>query len=133
MPEKIKWSVQFQVTGGPGAVKSGELEVTAYDKITATVPKGGAKTEVDVQPSPDAIDVKLMVISAEPFGEKLTYQVPKANGDPDGKNRALDGPHVLIGSGAVGLLGTKPPQVLFFYNNLDDDAVVQVLVGRNAS
>jgi hypothetical protein len=43
----------------------------------------------------------------------------------------LDGPHVLLGSGAVGFLNSSaPPQKLVFNNTSANKASVQVVVGR---
>jgi len=55
---------------------------------------------------------------------KLTYKVG-ANDVP------LDGPHVLIGAGAVGLLGGATS--LSFTNKTGADAVIDILVGRDAT
>jgi hypothetical protein len=45
---------------------------------------------------------------------------------------ALDGPHVPLGSGAVGFLNSSaPPQTLIFQQWIREEASVQVVVGRN--
>lgn len=132
MPEKIKWTVQFQAIGGPGISKSDELGVEAYDRILATIPKGGVVKKVEIQPSPDPGDVKLIVVTAKTFGSGLTYK-PGDMAGPVGPVSAMDGPHVFIGAGAVALLGANPPQALYFSNNLTEDVAVQVLVGRKSS
>jgi hypothetical protein len=133
MPEKIKWSVQFQVVGGLGIAKSQELEVDAYDKVSETIPADGSDVVVNIQPNTDPNDVQLLVINAEPCGSWLTYKV-----DSDAQSVVLDAPHTLIGAGAVSLMSpTAPPKKLTFtIDSTNQDAkesVVQILVGRDAS
>jgi hypothetical protein len=44
----------------------------------------------------------------------------------------LDGPHVLIGAGAVALLGATQNSIEFT-NGGSEDATVNILVGRDAT
>jgi hypothetical protein len=140
MPETMNWSLAVQIPGGPKMTRTGVVSVTAYDKISAIVPAGGDATEVDVQPG-DLTELKLLLVSVDPNGPVVTYCVNAAQPDP-AKRIKLDGPLVLIGGGAVRLTATPDlgdptkivaPQTIFFYNaDTTTDAVVQILVGREA-
>lgn len=54
-----------------------------------------------------------------------TYEV-------NGTTVPLDGPHVLIGAGAVALLG-ESIGMLKFSNGTSEDATVSILAGRDAT
>lgn len=121
MAEKITWALNVQVTGGPKVAASNSMEVNAYDKVETVVPANDSAT-VDVQPGDGA---KFLLVAAGAY-ENLTYVVD--GGDPI----TLDGPHVLIGSGAVSLLGDTQNQFVFT-NSGGEDLSVSILVGRNAT
>jgi len=123
MSEKISWSFKAQVTGGPSIPASDTLEVDAYDKIEAVIPAGGSAT-VKVQPGDTG--VQLLLITADDY-DNLTYEV-----DSSGTSIKLDSAHILIGEGAVGLLG--PTQKDFEFSNAGTaDVTVDILVGRDAT
>jgi hypothetical protein len=150
MSETIRWSVQFQVVGGPGITKSNSLTVDGYDKITKTISTVSStpganppSVDVDIQPVSDANAVQLMVICADPCGPWLSYTI-----DGGSASFTLDAPHTLIGAGAVGLMpavpsGTPPKKLTFTVsasllaqdpvNSQATSSTVQILVGRNAS
>lgn len=124
MPESIKWSVTFDAVLGPRVTESGTLEVAAYDKLNVRLDGSATGVDLDVQPSATAGDVQLLVMRASVYDPPLTYS-------PDGGTTQipLDGPVVLVGSGAVSLLdGT--PQTLHFTNPNPDPVDVEILVGR---
>ncbi len=130
MAIKIEYRFGASIPGGPSVnVKQGPIEVGAYDVVSATLPpeKGGkpSDTTVEVQPAGKAGAVLLFVISADTYADGVTYDV-------DGKGRALNGPLLLVGSGAVTLLGPTPPETLTFHNATTNPVQVQVLVGRQA-
>ncbi len=121
MPESINWTLNVQVVGGPQVSASDAITVGAYDKIEAVVPSNGGTT-VNVQPGDGA---QFLLITASSY-EHLTYQV-----DVSVTPITLDGPHLLIGAGAVSLLGATQNQ--FTFSNSDGgDITVSVLVGRDA-
>lgn len=121
MPESISWTLNVQVVGGPKISAFDTLVVDAYDKIEAVIHANGSAM-VNVQPGDDA---QFLLITASSY-ENLTYQV-----DASGTGINLDGAHVLIGAGAVSLLGATQNQ-FEFTNTGGQDVTVSILVGRNA-
>ncbi len=122
MSEKINWSFKAQVSSGPSSSLSGEITADAYDKIEVEIPASESVT-VEVQPGES---VTFLLITAASY-EGLVYKV----GD-DGEDITFDGPHILIGSGAVSLLVNKPDKLIFSNSN-DEAAKVSILVGRDAT
>lgn len=122
MPEQISWTLNVQVIGGPKVSASDTLSVEAYDKIEAVVPAGSSAT-VNVQPADGA---EFLLVTASRY-ENLTYEV-----DGSGNTVTLNAPHVLIGSGAVRLLGNTQSQ-FEFNNGGGEDVSVSILVGRDAT
>lgn len=130
MPGKIDWSFNVVVAGGPKFSASRSVEVDAYDKVDATIPKKDGSTAgtatVSVQPS-GAGKVQILLITSSVYDDKLTYKV---DGGTDIK---LDQPQVLVGDGAVALLNQTQKEFVF-KNELEPaaDASIQIFVGRNA-
>jgi hypothetical protein len=123
MPEKLSWTLAARVLGGPTIAQSGELEVEAYVKVAVTIKKG---TTQDVEIFPGAGgNAQVVVISPATPSDELTYEV-------GGTSVALDGPHVMIGAGAVGFLGAKVG-TLTFKNAAAQDADISILAGRDAT
>lgn len=130
MSEKIKinWTLNVQVAGGPKISASETTFVDAYDKIEITVAADGTTgQEVQVQPG-DAGQVQFLLIRSDAYGETLSYSVNAT----DSNRIKLDALQLLIGDGAVGLLGNSPNK-LYFYNNLGKDVSIHILVGRKAT
>jgi hypothetical protein len=113
---------------------SRELQVEAYDKITVTIPDMTTTAmEVELQPGAGAGQVQLLMITSDHYGSALSYRV-NTNDDPI---FSLDQPVLLVGA-AVSLLDVSatpypPPERLFFFNELGEDAKVTILVGRDAT
>jgi hypothetical protein len=130
MPGKIDWNFNVVVAGGPKFSASRSVQVDAYDKVDATIPKkegGNAGTAtVNVQPSGEG-KVQILLITSSVYDDKLTYKVD------GGSDIKLDEPQLLVGDGVVGLLNKTQKQFVF-KNELDPpaEASVQILVGRNA-
>ena len=125
MPDKIAitWSFRAQVAGGPSVSEDKPiLEVDAYDQIQALIPAGQSVT-VNVQPNSG----KFLLLAATPGYDKLSYKV-----DAGATDITLDGPHILIGQGAVSLLGATQKQFAF-KNDGAADVTVHILVGRDAA
>ena len=123
MAEKINWSYAMQIVGGPLVAAGAALDVEAYDKITVGIDDNTTK-QVDLAPgAPGAI--RLVVINPVKASDKLTYSA-------NGKDIALDAPHVLIGAGAVTLLGAAATS-LALTNKTGAVATVEILVARDAT
>lgn len=131
MPEQINWTFSVQVAGGPQIASSQPLTVEAYDKIDVNIPGGDDATPgtatVDVQPS-GAGQVQLFLMTSSLYDAKLSYKV-------DGVTEVtFDAPLLLLGKGAVKLLGTT--QKKFVFTNTAGTAKpanVKILVGRDAT
>jgi hypothetical protein len=123
----ITWQFQAAIPGGPAFnIKQPPIAVQANDVATATIAAGASSVDVIVQPSSTAGDVVFVVINSDQYDAGLTYTV-----DGGSDKHALDAPHVMLGSGAVGFMNAgAPPQVLTFASTLAKDANVQVVVGR---
>lgn len=122
MPEKITWMLMARVAGGPTLTQTGELDVDGYVKLAVTIPNGSH--DVEILPGAGG-PVQVAIISPAAPSSELSYKA-------GGKDRALDGPHVLIGSGATSLLGDAVGK-LTFTNTGPTDAMVSILVGRDST
>ena len=123
MPEKLSWNFAARVLGGPTIARNGDVEVEAYVKIRVTIKKDKIQ-DVEVFPGAGG-SAQLVVISPAIPSDKLTYEVGSAK-------VPLDGPHILIGSGAVGMLGSKIG-TLKFENKTPQDAEIEIIAGRDAT
>lgn len=122
MSERIKWNFATQVSGGPTVSAAATIsDVDAYNKFDISLPDA-TSTNVNLTSATDVIS--LLVINPKAPDEDLTY----ALGTEDVK---LDGPHVLIGAGAVSLLGGATS--LTFTNGTGADAVIEILIGRDST
>jgi hypothetical protein len=126
MTETINWSVTFDAVLGPRIAASGTQTIDAYDKVSIQLDAEAVDVDVDVQPSTTAGEVQLLVITASSYEAEVTFSA-----DAGTSEFTLDGPVVLIGAGAVGLLA-EPPQSLRFANPDTDPVDIDVLVGRQA-
>jgi hypothetical protein len=123
MAETVSWSFAARVLGGPTVAQSGELAVESYAKLAVTI-TAGATQDVEIFPGTGG-SAQLVVISPTKPDAKLTYEL-------GGNKVPLDGPHVFIGAGGVGLLGTKI-STLKFENKTAEDAEIAILAGRDAT
>jgi hypothetical protein len=126
MPETIVLTVSADVASGPKLKESRTLAIDAYDKLSVTVPDGTTDLEVELQPGGTG-SIQLLIVKSNVYGEDLKYTV-----NADTTDRVLDQPHVLIGTGSIGLYGAEPTK-LVFDNALGNDAQIQILVGRDAT
>ena len=132
MGTKITYKVDLAVEKGPTSSLTRDLEVDAYDLLKVTVPGGDSGTPgtvtVDVQPG-DIKQIKLLSITSSRYDEKLTYKV-----DGAGSDIPLDAPQLLVGAGALGVMGTTAKQFVFTNKaGMDKSADLQILVGRKAT
>lgn len=123
MPETLNWSYAAQVVGGPTLAGSGALEIESYLKLTVTVPAGDT-LDVEVLPGGGG-SLQFLVISPATPSADLKYTIGT-------EEVVLDGPLVLIGSGAVGLLAATVG-TLQFANDGAEDAEVSILAGRDVT
>jgi hypothetical protein len=123
--ETINWTFNVQVVGGPQIAVTRPVPVDAYDKIGVKVQDGETET-VEIQPG-DEGRVQFLLINSDWLGDALTYKV-NAQGDAI----KLDAPQVLVGDGAVGLLG-EPPNSLEVTNDSTQEANIEIIVGRKAT
>jgi hypothetical protein len=123
----VTWQFQAVVPGGPSlTLNQPSLDVSGYDVVSVEVPGATNNFAIAVQPSAGAGTVILMIVSSSQYDPGISYTV-----DAVGVSHVLDGPHVLVGSGAVSLLNSgAPPQKLIFNNTLANAITVQVLAGR---
>jgi hypothetical protein len=123
----VNWQFQAAILGGPSVLLNQPgIPVGAYDVAAVDVAPGASGVDVPIQPSTGAGDVVFLVVSSSVYDPGINYTV-----DALGVKNVLDGPHVLLGSGAVGFLNSSaPPQKLVFNNTSTKDASVQVVVGR---
>jgi hypothetical protein len=123
----ITWQFQAAIPGGPAFnISQPPIAVQAYDVASVTVAAGASSVDVNVQPSSTTGDVVFVVVNSDRYDAGLTYTI---DGGTDA--HALDAPHVMLGSGAVGFMNAgAPPQKLTFSSTLAKDANVQIVVGR---
>lgn len=123
MSHSIQFNFVASVKGGPSIAASGTADVAVYSMTSETIPAEGSAV-VDI--SPDAAG-QLLVITADSY-EQVTYTVT------GGVTATLDSPHLLLGSGAVGLLnGGDPVETITFSNAATADVEVTIMLGRDAS
>ena len=124
MAEIIRWMYSVRAEGGPSAALDGQLSVDGYEKLNVNVPATSAMT-VTLGPGTWA-DILSLVVSAGDMSGSLTVE-------PDGAATVpLDAPIVLLGPGAVALLGTGDA-VLTFVNTGAEDILVDIFVARDAT
>lgn len=123
----INWQFQAAIPGGPSVLLNQPgITVAAYDVAAVDIPASASGVDLPIQPASGAGDVIFLVVSSSVYDPGINYTV-----DALTDKHVLDGPHVLLGSGAVSFLNSSaPPQALTFNNTLTKDINVQVLVGR---
>jgi hypothetical protein len=125
MSEKLNWNLSVNATGGPQLAHAGTSAVDGYDKLQVTLTKAQGTT-LSVGPGKWS-GVSLLMVKPSILDPKLTYKTGTLTA-------ALDGTLLLVGSGAVSLLGDGDAQLAFNYGgDAEGDIVIHVLVGRNAS
>ena len=126
MAEKVNWTFATRVLNGPTVARSGELPVEAYVKIAVTIPQGQT-VDVEIFPGGGG-SAQLLVIDPSSPSDQLSYKI----GSTDVQ---LDGPHVLIGSGAVRTLAGSSGVIstLKVTNRTPADVDLSILAGRDAT
>ena len=126
MSESIVYTVSVAVPNGPTLGLHQSLTVDAFDKIAVTVPDQTTSMTVELQPG-GTNQVHFLLVTADQYLAGLAYKVNTATASNN-----LDGPLVLIGPGAVGLLNTAPAK-LVFSNSTGQDVKIEILIGRDAT
>ena len=123
----VNWQFQAAIPGGPSVLlNQPSIPIEAYDVAAVDIASGASNVDVPIQPSSGAGDVLFVAVSSSLYDPGINYTV-----DALTDKHVLDGPHVLLGSGAVGLLNSSAsPQKLVFTNTSAQKASVQVVVGR---
>ena len=123
----VNWQFQAAIPGGPSVLlNQPSIPIEAYDVAAVDIAPGASNVDVRIQPSSGAGDVLFVAVSSSVYDHGINYTV-----DALTDKHVLDGPHVLLGSGAVGLLNSSAsPQKLVFNNTSTQKASVQVVVGR---
>jgi hypothetical protein len=126
----ISWTFNYQVGGGPGAILSTPvINVDAYDVVKVVIAAGATNSTVDLQPDTAAKKVQFVAISADQYdAAKISYTI-----DKDATVRTLDGPHIFLGSGAVGFMSATAPGAILVTNALATPVTLQVVIGRSVS
>ena len=125
MTDTASFVMGLSVDGGPSIAGNEEFEVEAYEKIEVVVPKSSVPTTVNVQPSGAGM-VKGLIIISDRYAS-LTYTV-----DEVVTVQTLDKPLMLVGAGALALLGGVPNDLIFTNASTTVDANVTILVVRDA-
>jgi hypothetical protein len=124
MAHQVQWTTNLQISGGPAFSLPGSLAVDAYDDISLTVKKGQKSAQVDLPGA--AGQVQLVLITSDYVDPKLTYTVKGAPAPT-----SLDATQLLVGTGAVALLGSPPLSITFDNSKGTQDANLHLLIGRN--
>ncbi len=135
MATNIISTTNVVVSGNGTTATTQNLEVAAFSKIDVLVEaeSGGTPGSASVDVNPGATNPTFLLITADAYPAEadgtaqLTFEV-----DGSGTDVGLNGPLLLAGPGAVGLLGTGGVQDLVFSNASDEDRNVQIQVGRDA-
>src|SRR3990170_8352504 len=99
MTERINWTINVQVVGGPKILASDTINVDAYEKIEVTIEPDASEKEMQIQLG-ESGQVQFLLIKSDQYGDDLTYKV----NDPTKDAIKLDALQLLIGDGAAGLL-----------------------------
>lgn len=126
MAETITVSLDVRLASGPAWTASRQVVVDAIDVVDVVIPQGAVDTEVPIQPGGT---VRLLLVMADPPTSEVTYSTSSGSAD----NYQLDEPHLLVGEGALSLLGATAPTSLFFTKIGTNDARVRILVGRDVA
>jgi len=148
LAEQVTVLLATNVTGGPSTSVSHSFQLTAYDRVSITIPgvdkpvpnrpvsdpanASVPALAVEVQPSSDTDRVTVLAITSDRYSADLMYSV--TDGDTEGaKHVALDTGQLLVG-GAVALLRAAP-RSLSFRNGMGagNDANVTIFAGRKAT
>lgn len=125
MVERLAYSLGMAIDDGPEFLKTGVLDPEAYDVINIKALKSSVPVIADVQPSGTGL-VEAIFIYSDNY-EALSFTV-----DLVATPIVLNAPMVLIGAGAVALLGVTQKEFTFTNASATTDANIKILVARQA-
>ncbi|MBX3234553.1 MAG: hypothetical protein KF814_00255 [Nitrospiraceae bacterium] len=127
MAQTISVTITVQMEAATPPLKPyNPIDIEAVDIVKTDIKKGDSK-DIEVQPASDPKKVKFLMIIRDNYDDLVTYKVEGGS-----KDVTLDGPQVLLGAGAVGLL-ERPPTKIKFSNKGTQDVPITIYVGRTAS
>jgi hypothetical protein len=124
MAVTIRWSYTVSADGGPTVTLGDHFDADGYEKLSVSV-AAGANQDVTLAPGTWA-EISSLIVSADDMSGALTVE-------PDGAAVVpLDRPIVLLGAGAVALLGVGDA-TLTLDNIGTADVLVDIFVVRDAT
>ncbi len=131
MAINVNWAFNVAIDAGPriSLVNVPKISIDAYDMIIVKV-DAGTNVSVDLQPTTTAGNVVMLAITSDVYDDGVAGDVVTYTHGGGANKLELDGPHLLMGPGAVALLGSAPPASLSFSNSLTKPVNLQILVGR---
>lgn len=130
MSKSIQVAIRVAIGNSYSTSVNRTLSVEAYDVIEVIVNKGDADRKITMQPG-DEDQVQLLLVTATDYDTGLKYTLNTSAG-AGAELIDLDSPLLLVGHGALGLLGGAPESI-FLTNGSDKPATVTIVVGRNAA
>ena len=137
MTAGIRINIQLTVdVDGVPCMKTGKTMVfEAHDEIRKTIPANTITGGVGIEVQPGGVgQVQMLLINSTKYGKEdthVSYSINSSEDTPENRIK-LDSVQVLMGEGAVGLLGDAP-NTLYFYNQTEVDADIHILVGRQTT
>lgn len=136
MAEKVSWTMQLRIDGGPAISAANQVTVDAYDKASIDLTKGVAKT-IQVQPAPGLAQYLVITASAysDPKDDKanVSFKFAKIDGTAiSSKDIQLDDALVVTGQAALASIA-QDWTGLTFKSTFADPITVNVLVCRAAA
>ncbi|WP_417067302.1 hypothetical protein [Niveibacterium terrae] len=120
--EKLVIAARLNIPNGPELSLDTEIPVSGYGKFCALIAAGAVDFAL---PLPWAQSLAPQFLAIKATRQGLSY---KLNDAASTETYLVDGPHLLFGSGALGLLGAHPV-TLYFTNGGTTDIAVEVLIG----
>ncbi len=136
MAEKVSWTMQIRIDGGPAISAASQVTVDAYDKASLDLTKNAATKTVQVQPAPGL--AQYLVITASAYSDpndtnaKLSFKFAKIDGSAIGKDIQLHDALVVTGQSALASIA-QDWTGLTFTSTFADPITVNVLVCRAAA
>lgn len=140
MSEQVSFSAQVKVSSGPTVPISVSLAPGAYDKLSVTVPAGGAAKAAPVHVQPAAGLAQLLIVTASTYADgkdpskTLAVEFGQLNSGSfaaiSDSPIALEGPLVISGKGVLASIA-QDWTMMRLTNNMSADASVDILVCRD--